>query len=123
MMQIDIQAQHFSISDALRAHIERRLCFALSCCVLHIQRIVLRLSDINGPRGGADKRCWIQLTLAGTPDVMIENTEVDLYLAIDRAVHRAKCTVLRKINRQKLFPKKKIPLVSIDIRNPLDNDT
>jgi putative sigma-54 modulation protein len=121
-MQINIQAQHFSLTDALRAHIERRLCFALSCCALHIQRIVLRLSDINGPRGGADKRCWIQLTLAGVPDVMIEDTEVDLYLAIDRAVHRAKCTVLRKIDRQKLLSKKRIPLVSVDIRNLSEKD-
>lgn len=122
MMQIDIQAQHFSLTDALRAHIERRLCFALSCCVYRIQRIVLRLSDINGPRGGTDKRCRIQLMLTGMSDVMIEDTKVDLYLAIDRAIHRAKHTVLRKIDRQKLLSKQRIPLVFVGSRSQVDKE-
>ena len=121
MMQIVIQAQHFNLSDALRAHIERRLSFALSCCVYHIQRIVLRLADLNGPRGGIDKRCRIQLMLAGMPDVMIEDTEVDLYLAIDRAVHRAKRTVLRTIDRQNTS-KQRNPLVFVDSRSRAGED-
>ena len=88
-MQIDIQARNFSLTDALRSHAERRLRFALTCCDDHIQRVVMRLSDINGPRGGADKRCHLQVVLAGLPDVVVEDTEADLYVAIDRATDRA----------------------------------
>lgn len=99
-MQIDIQARNFSLTEALQVHIERRLRFALTCCEDHIQRVVIRLSDINGPRGGADKRCNLQVVLAGLPDVVIEDTEADLYVAIDRAADRAGRTVIRKIDRQ-----------------------
>jgi len=99
-MQIDIQARDFSLTDALRSHAERRLRFALTCCDDHIQRVVMRLSDINCPRGGADKRCHVQIVLAGLPDVVIEDTEADQYVAIDRATDRAGRTVVRRINRQ-----------------------
>lgn len=99
-MQIDIQARDFSLSDALRSHAERRLRFALACCNDHIQRVVMRLSDINGPRGGEDKRCHLQIVLAGLPDVVIEDIETDMYVAIDRATDRAGRTVVRKIGRQ-----------------------
>ena len=99
-MQIDIQACDFSLTDALRSHAERKLRFALTCCVDHIQRVVMRLSDINGPRVGADKRCHVQIVLAGLPDVVIEDTEADLYVAIDRATGRAGRTAVRRINRQ-----------------------
>ena len=99
-MQIDIQAHDFSLTDALRNHAERRLRFALTCCDEHIQRIVMRLSDINGPRGGVDKRCHLQVVLAGLPDVVIEDIETGLYVAIDRATDRAGRTVVRKIDRQ-----------------------
>ena len=58
---------------------------ALTCCDDRIQRVVMRLSDINGPRGGADKRCHLQVVLAGLPDVVVEDIEADLYVAIDRA--------------------------------------
>ena len=37
----------------------------------------MRLSDINGPRGGADKRCHLQVVLAGLPDVVVEDIEAD----------------------------------------------
>ncbi len=110
-MQIDIQARNFPLTDALYSHTKRRLHFALACCDDHIQRVRVRLSDINGPRGGADKRCHLQIVLPGLPDVVIEDTEVDLYAAIDRAVDRAGRVVVRKIDRQKSLLRQGTPHV------------
>jgi predicted RecB family endonuclease len=42
----------------------------------------------------------LQVVLAGLPDVVIEDIEADLYVAIDRATDRAGRTVVRKIGRQ-----------------------
>ena len=100
-MQIDIQARQFPLTDALRSHAERRLRVALTCCDDHIQRVVMRLSDINGPRGGEDKRCHLQVVLTGLPDVVVEDTEANLYIAIDRATDRARRTVVRRLARQR----------------------
>lgn len=111
-MQIDIKTHHFPLSEALRSHAERRLHFALACCDDHIQRIVMRLSDINGPRGGADKRCRLQVVLDGLPDVLVEDIEADLYVAIDRATDRAKRTLVRKIDRRQALFKQGRPLIS-----------
>ena len=54
-MQINIQAKSFSLTNALRSHIQRRLRFTLTSSADYIQRVMVRLSDINGPRGGSDK--------------------------------------------------------------------
>jgi len=102
-MQIDIQARNFSLTNALRGHVERRLGFALSSKDDHIMRIKVRLSDINGPRGGADKCCHIQVVLPHLPDVVIEDTETDLYTAIDRATDRAGRTVGRRLVRLRVL--------------------
>ena len=99
-LRIDIQARNFLLTDGLRRYAERRLHFALSCCQDRLQRIVIRLSDINGPRGGADKRCLLRVVLNGLPDVVIEDIEANPYVAIDRAADRAGRTVVRKIDRQ-----------------------
>jgi ribosomal subunit interface protein len=111
-MQIDIQARNFSLTDALRSHAERRVRFALTCCDDHIRRVVMRLSDINGPRGGTDKRCHLQVVLAGLPDVVVEDIEADLYVAIDRATDRVGRSVVRKIDRQQTLLKQGRPFVS-----------
>ncbi len=100
-MQIDIQARSFVMTEAIRSHSSRRLRFALSSYSDRIQRVVVRLSDINGPRGGADKRCHLQVVLSGLPDVVVEDIEADLYLAIDRAADRAGRTLRRRLARQR----------------------
>jgi ribosomal subunit interface protein len=100
-MQIDIQTRNFTLTRALRNHVERRLGFALSSRDDHILRITVLLSDINGPRGGSDKCCHIQVVLPYLPDVVIEDTEVDLYAAIDRAADRAGRTVGRRLARHR----------------------
>lgn len=101
-MQIDIQTRNFRLTDALRGYIERRLRFTLSNKDEHIHRVLVRLSDINGPRGGADKCCHIQIKLTQLPDVVIKDTEVDLYAAINRAADRAGRTVSRRLTRQRV---------------------
>jgi putative sigma-54 modulation protein len=100
-MQIDIQTRNFVMTDAIRSHSIRRLRFALSSYDDRIQRVVMRLSDINGPRGGADKCCHLQLVLPGLPDVVVEDIEADLYLAIDRAADRAGRSLRRRLARQR----------------------
>jgi len=107
-MQIDIQASNFSVTDALRSYAERRVRYAMTCC----DDRVMRLSDINGPRGGSAKRCRLQVVLSGLPDVVVEDTEGDLYVAIDRATDRAGRTLVRKIDRQQTLLRQSNPLVS-----------
>ena len=99
-MQIEIQARNFSLTRAMRVHIERRLGFALSTCYRHVRRILVRVSDINGPRGGNDKRCHLEVMLPGQA-VVVEDTEADLYLAINRAASRAGRTVMRQLRRRR----------------------
>jgi len=110
-MKIDIKSSGFSLTDALFSYAQRRLLFALSYCSGHINRVVIRLSDVNGPRGGADKRCHIQVVLSGMPDVVVEDTEVNLYDAIDRAIDRTKRTVVRKVDRQFTLIRQREPLL------------
>jgi ribosomal subunit interface protein len=109
-MQIDIQTHNFALTNALRSYAERRLRFALTWADNRIQRIIVRLSDINGPRGGEDKRCQLQVVLAGLPDVVVEDIEASLYFAIDRAADRAGRTVTRKLSRKQTLRKHSRPL-------------
>lgn len=97
-MRIDARACDFPLTDSLCSHAERRLRFALTCCDDHIRRVIMRLSDRNGPRGGTDKRCHLQVVLAGLPAVVVEDMEADLYVAIDRATDRAGRALVRRID-------------------------
>ena len=100
-MQIDVQALRFELTPALRTHTERRLQFALGRFNAQVSRLWVRLSDVNGPRGGDDKRCHVRITLTDAPEVVIEDTEADLYVAIARAADRAGRTVARRLGRSR----------------------
>ena len=100
-MQIDIQTLGFTLTNALREHTHSRLGFALAHGAETIDRVTVRLSDINGPRGGADKRCHIHVAVAHQADVVIEDIQADLYVAIDHATDRAGRALARQIERQR----------------------
>ena len=102
-MQIVIQARGFSLTGGLQQHIERRFRFALDWARFQALRVSVRLSDLNGPRGGEDKCCHVQVAIPGSTDVVIEDTDVDLYVAIDRAASRAGRTLARRIERQRSY--------------------
>ena len=100
-MQIDIQARGFKLTEAIRQHTERRLRFAMGSTQYGPKGISVRLSDENGPRGGVDKLCFIQVTFPGASPVVIEDVQSNLYTAIDRAADRAGRTVARRLRRMR----------------------
>lgn len=108
-MRMTIQANGFEMTGALRAYTEQRLATALGWARAHMHKLIVSLSDINGPRGGVDKRCKIQVQLGGGRDVVIEDTEADLYAAIDRAAERADRALVRQVERSREFARERVP--------------
>lgn len=98
-MQLDIQARGFTLTEALRQHSERRLRFALGPASGRLRSVSMRLSDVNGPRGGMDKRCVLRACATGAPAVVISHVETDIYAAIDRAADRLARTLTRRLQR------------------------
>lgn len=98
-MRMDIQGRGFLLTTSLVDHTQRRLRFALTRNGDRIKRVVVRFGDKNGPRGGADKFCKIQVVLEHAPPVLIEDAGADLYAVIDRAAERAGRNVAKHIER------------------------
>jgi len=98
LMQLDIRGRNLRLTPALLDHVDRRIRFALGRFAARLSRVAVRLGDVNGPRGGIDKRCWIHLELRGKA-LTIEEVDADLYVAIDRASERAGRATERAISR------------------------
>lgn len=95
-MQMAIQCCGFELTEGLHDYVRKRLTYNLSHGAARIGRVIVRLSAINDPRD-VGKRCHLELHLKGLPEVVIEDTETDLYLAIDRAAERAGRTLARRL--------------------------
>jgi ribosomal subunit interface protein len=101
-MQIFIQSTPFNMTHSLRGYVEKKIRNSLGRRSEDVQRIHVRLSDINGPNGGVDKRCHIHLKVRNMADIVIEHTRDDLYDAIGIACVKAKSSLNRRLARQKL---------------------
>ncbi|MDP5237929.1 HPF/RaiA family ribosome-associated protein [Uliginosibacterium sp. 31-16] len=99
-MHIDVQFRGVDVSPALREHAERRARFTLARLGGRIARVSISLVDINGPKGGEDKSCTVQVSLQQPGVVVIEEQGADLYQVLDRSLARAGRTVVRRIERQ-----------------------
>jgi putative sigma-54 modulation protein len=114
-MKLDIQTHGFSLTDSIRDYTKLRLQFALNRSDKRVIGVQVRLADINGPRGGIDKRCQIDVSLAGHNDIVIEDTETNLYVAIDRASDRCARTLTRRLERAREFSHKTVTLPAIEV--------
>ena len=104
-MNIAIQSNGLVLTESLRAYVYRRLETSLGWALT--RKLAVWLSDINGPRGGRDKRCKIQISLDNGKTVVIEDTEDDMYVAIDRAAERADRALARQLSRSRAFTHEK----------------
>jgi len=100
LMRIEVRSANVPVSESLRRHVLRKLDFALRRYETRVERLVVRLADLNGPRGGVDKRCRILARLA-SGSVVVEATDGDAYVAVSQAALRLDERVAREIERRR----------------------
>lgn len=86
--------------DQMRELSVERVRFALRRLSALVPRAKVQFSDVNGPRGGVDKRCQVELsteTAAGT--VVIASLARDWRTALDRSLGRATRVLARSLQR------------------------
>ena len=66
-----------------------------------IRDIKVTVRDENGPRGGDDIRCIIQIAMTGLADVIVHDQAESVKAAVGEAIDRAAYQVSRRLNRHK----------------------
>ncbi|HSE01395.1 MAG TPA: HPF/RaiA family ribosome-associated protein [Burkholderiales bacterium] len=84
-----------------RAYVRRKLGMKLGKFARAIERVSVRIKDVNGPRGGIDKLCRIKVVLSGLPSVVVEQQHASLQAAVDRALRRTESAVRRSVQRRR----------------------
>ena len=84
-----------AIADLART----RLAFALGRFAGRVRSVSVRLTDVNGPRGGLDKKCVIAVRLERSPRViLIEDADTDAEVVVCRCAERTARAVARAID-------------------------
>jgi ribosome-associated translation inhibitor RaiA len=97
-MRFDIRAAA-GLPPAIVALAETRLASALDRFSPRIHRLSVRLSDLNGPRGGVDKKCLVTVQLrAPRLTIVLEDTAEDAAVAIARIADKIGHVVARAIS-------------------------
>jgi ribosome-associated translation inhibitor RaiA len=88
-----------AVAHDVQDYIRGRLGFRLGKFARHIERITVRFSDVNGPRGGVDTVCGIKVVLSGLPSVVVAEAAHTPVEAFNRADDRVERAVRRSIGR------------------------
>lgn len=101
-MPFEIRGHQVAIHPTLRDQIEEVVRNALARFVSRTRKVTINFSDINGPRGGVDKRCRIDVAMTNGQLLSVEDYDVELVPAAGKAVARMRRTIVRAIQRMRV---------------------
>lgn len=87
-----------------RAYIRQRLRVKLGKFAGSIERVTVRVGDVNGARGGGDQSCRVKLVLSGLPSVVVEHRAAAVRPAVTGALTAAERSVRRAVERRHARP-------------------
>ncbi len=96
----NIRVYGVDLSQEERARIRHGLGVKLGKYATSIERVTVRVLDVNGPRGGIDKLCRIKVVLSGLPSVIFESQALTLRAAINGALSGTERAVRRSVQRR-----------------------
>jgi hypothetical protein len=102
-LKLRIQKGGVAADARLRAHLNRRLDFALASFGQRVARITVRLSRAEPRRAPAVGRCEIEVTLRPR-SVRVADTGADLFIAVKNAADRLIPSVARALEREGAAP-------------------
>jgi CBS domain-containing protein len=99
-----IRAEGVKLTPTDRSYLRRRLGMKLGKFSPSIERVTVRVRDVNGPRGGVDTVCRIKVVLPGLPGVVYESRGASRRAVINRALDGVERAVRRTRERRRRKP-------------------
>ena len=107
-MKIETRAQGFRTTMALSAHVEREVRKSLSGVRPRPDAVLASLSDVNGPRGGDDKRCQLRGRRPRAGEVVASAAHADMYQAIAQAADRFRRALVHRSDHRQTSRRRRI---------------
>ncbi len=98
-MRVDVFGTNLPVSPSLDVHTRIRVVAAVGRFENRVERIAVRFTDANGPRGGEDKVCRLEIHAAGVNPWVVEAVHHDPYTAADKAAAVCKRTLKKRLGR------------------------
>jgi len=100
-MKVQIRAVNLVIDRETQAEVTRVLQRSLERLERRVQRVGVRLVDRNGPRGGMEIACLVEVRLRPTGRLFVEVTDIDPVTAAHMAADKAAVAVTRALERRR----------------------
>jgi hypothetical protein len=98
-LRLNVRTDGRGVDEAVQARIRGLLERGLAKHASFVERVTVRFSDVNGPRGGVDTVCSVKVVLRSLPTVVAEDRAVDRATAFAGAVRKCTTAVKRTIER------------------------
>lgn len=109
-IKMDVSGSGVDITPAILDHVSRKIEFSLDRFAEKIQSISTTLEDVNGPRGGVDQTCRVNVQLTGRRQPVIATAlHEEIGGAIEQAFDKVSQAVARKLDR-KLSERRRQPV-------------
>ena len=104
-MKIDIEmaAAAPGAAEELRKYIEHHVRRSLVHARSYVDRVLVRVMDLNGQKGSFDKLCAVEVRIAGHRPVTVRDFRPDMRAAIARATERAGLISLRRVRQRQMM--------------------
>lgn len=100
-MRLEIRRRGLEVNEALRSDLERRLHGALGRLSRSIGDVWVYLRRVNGPRGGAGKKCRILVRLPRIGNVVVTGAAAEVFGLVRRTAERVGHAVRRRLGRRR----------------------
>jgi ribosome-associated translation inhibitor RaiA len=98
----NIRVSEVDLDDDDLDYIRQRLGMKLGKFASSIERVTVRVKDINGDRGGIDKVCNIKVVVSGLPSVVVEGRSDSIRAAVNSALAAVERAVRRVVQRRRM---------------------
>lgn len=102
--RVHVRAIGVELDEGELAYIRHKLHTKLRKFARSIQRVSVRVTDLNGPRGGVDQVCSIKVVLSGLPSVVVMRRHAAVQSAIDAALRATEQSVRGIVGRRRMKP-------------------
>ena len=113
-MQIVFESRDAS-GNQLRDLSVERVRFTLRRLSPFVARAKVQFSDVNGPRGGVDKRCLVELKTDRAGLLVITSLASDWRIALDRALKLSARVLKRSLHRHQKPARERSARLAFDI--------